>query len=283
MKFKPLVIMCLLPAVAGCTSLERLAIPSSELVSAQFQAAGTQDSISNEAWDSFLSSYTTLGEDGIVRVDYGAVSADDKQKLDSYVDYLAAQDATQFTRDAQLAYWINLYNALTVSVILDNYPVDSIRDISTSPLDFGPWGEKRIVVNGRELGLHDIEHGIVRPLWSEEPRIHYALNCAAFGCPNLAQSAYTASNLEQKLQENSVLYINDPRGVSVGEDGKVTLSKIFSWYREDYGGSEETVLVHVRQYAEPDLLAALDQPDLSISYAYDWSLNDTATAAQGPQ
>lgn len=283
MKFKPLVIMCLVPAVAGCTSLERLAIPKSELVSTQFQVAGTQDPISNKAWDRFLATYTTFGEDGIVRVDYSAVSAEDKLELESYVDYLAAQDATLFTRDAQLAYWINLYNALTIAVILDNYPVDSIRDISESPLDFGPWGEKRIVVNGRELGLHDIEHGIVRPLWREEPRIHYALNCAAIGCPNLAQTAYTATNLEQKLQENSVRYINDPRGVMVGEDGKITLSKIFSWYREDYGGSNETILGHLRLYAEPELTEALDHPDLTISYAYDWSLNDTATVTQGPQ
>ena len=276
---KTIVMFCTLPALMGCTAIERLAIPSAQLISADLERAGTQDQVSHQAWDAFLQSYTQLGADGVVRVDYGAVTPDDKQKLEAYIDALESYDASAFTRDAQLAYWINLYNALTVSVILDNYPVESIRDIRNGLTDFGPWNEKRVVVNGRELSLHDIENGIVRPLWAEDPRTHYALNCAALGCPNLAQTAYTAENIQRELQERAVAYINDPRGVTVAENGDVTISKIYSWYKGDFGGSSETIRSHIQQYAAPSLREDLEQSK-GFGYAYDWALNDTATANQ---
>lgn len=276
-KFKPIVILGVLPAVMGCTTIERLAIPKSELLAVELNQAGTQSQISHQAWDTFLANYTELGDDGVARVKYGSVTSEDRQSLESYIDDLTNQNVSELTRDAQLAYWINLYNALTVAVILDNYPVDSIRDITSGLLDFGPWDEKRVVVNGRELSLHDIENGIVRPVWPEDPRTHYALNCAAIGCPNLIPTAYTAENIHQKLQENAVAYINDPRGVSIAEDGDLTVSKIYSWYREDFGGSNEAIIHHLQEYANPDLKEALEQTTKINSYAYDWSLNDTAT------
>ncbi|MDA9918613.1 DUF547 domain-containing protein [Erythrobacter sp.] len=275
---KPFIILGILPALVGCAAIERLAIPKSEAISTELQAFGTQSQISNQAWDAFLENYTELGTDNLVRVNYLAVTTDDKQKLEAYIDSLEALDTSLYTRDAQLAYWINLYNAATVSVILDNYPVDSIRDITSGLVDPGPWNEKRIVANGRELSLNDIEHGIVRPLWPEEPRIHYAFNCAAIGCPNLAQSAYTAENITQRLQENAVLYVNDPRGVSVAADGSLTVSKIFNWYRDDFGRSDEAIINHLKLFAKPDLKQALEQTNSIDQYAYDWSLNDTATA-----
>jgi len=275
---KTIAMLCTLPAIVGCTTIERLAIPKSELLSVDLQSAGTQSQVSHQAWDTFLQSYTQLGADGVVRVNYGAVSAEDKQKLEAYIDTLEGYDTAQFTRDAQLAYWINLYNALTVSVILDHYPVDSIRDIRNGITDFGPWNENRVTVNGRELSLHDIENGIVRPLWSDDPRTHYALNCAALGCPNLSQTAYTAQNIQQELQARAVAYINDPRGVSIADDGGVTISKIYSWYRGDFGGSNDAILSHLQEYANSDLKAALEQSS-GIAYAYDWSLNDTATGS----
>jgi hypothetical protein len=265
-------------ALMGCTAIERLAIPSSTLISADLEASGTQSQISHAVWDQFLGRYTELDPNGVVRVNYGAVTSDDKEQLDAYIAELASIDAASYTRDAQLAYWINLYNALTVSVILDHYPVESIRQIRNGLTDFGPWNEKRLVVNGRNLSLHDIENGIVRPLWNDEPRTHYALNCAALGCPNLAQSAYTADNIQPRLAEYAIAYINDPRGVTVSEDGKLTVSKIFSWYRGDYGGSDATILAHLREYADPELKAKLENATKINGYEYDWALNDTATA-----
>ncbi|MEP3050129.1 MAG: DUF547 domain-containing protein [Erythrobacter sp.] len=276
---KPFVILGILPALMGCATIERLAIPKSELLSAELQQSGTQSEISHQAWDAFLQNYSERGDDGIVRVNYAAVSDGDKQQLEAYIDSLEGQDISQFTRDAQLAYWINLYNSLTVAVILDHYPVESIRNIRNGLTDLGPWNEKRVVVNGRELSLYDIENGIVRPVWSDDPRTHYALNCAALGCPNLAPTAYTAGNIQQRLQDYAVEYVNSPRGVSVADDGSLTVSKIYSWYRGDFGGSDASIISHLREYAAPDLKRALEQSDNISRYEYDWSLNDTSTIA----
>ena len=277
---KPLSILFLLPLITSCATIERAAIPKSKLISPDLQKAGAQSQISHQAWDRFLQTYTKLGNDGIVRVDYAAVNEQDKQKLDAYIKDLGDRDASQYTRNAQLAYWINLYNALTVSVILDHYPVDSIRDIKKGLIDVGPWDEKRVVAGGRELSLYDIENGIVRPLWPDDPRTHYALNCAAIGCPNLAQTAYTAGNIMQRLEEKAKLYVNSPRGVSIAEDGDLTVSKIYNWYRNDFGRSDEIIINHLRQYADPDLKTALDQSGKINHYVYDWSLNDTSALSQ---
>ena len=277
---KPLSILFLLPLITSCATIERAAIPKSKLISPDLQKAGAQSQISHQAWDRFLQTYTKLGNDGIVRVDYAAVNEQDEQKLDAYIKDLGDRDASQYTRNAQLAYWINLYNALTVSVILDHYPVDSIRDIKKGLIDVGPWDEKRVVAGGRELSLYDIENGIVRPLWPDDPRTHYALNCAAIGCPNLAQTAYTAGNIMQRLEEKAKLYVNSPRGVSIAEDGDLTVSKIYNWYRNDFGRSDEIIINHLRQYADPDLKTALDQSGKINHYVYDWSLNDTSALSQ---
>ncbi len=277
---KSIVMLGILPALMGCAAIERLAIPKSELIAADLEQVGTQSAISHQQWDAFLQAYTQLGDDGIVRVNYASVSSGDKQKLEAYIDSLEAQDIGQFTRNAQLAYWINLYNAVTVSVILDHYPVGSIREIRNGLTDLGPWDEKRVVVSGRELSLYDIENGIVRPLWPDEPRSHYALNCAALGCPNLAQTAFTADNIEQRLQEYAVQYVNSPRGVSLAEDGSLTVSKIYSWYRGDFGGSDAAIIQHLRDYAAPDLNKSLEQSSKIDRYEYDWSLNDTSAISE---
>ena len=277
---KPTLTLCMLTILAGCATVERLAIPKSDLISTDLQKSGSQSFISHQAWDAFLQRYTQLGDDDIVRVNYAGVNDQDKQKLDAYIQDLSNRDASQFTRNAQLAYWVNLYNALTVSVILDHYPVDTIRDIKKGLFDVGPWNEKRITVNGRELSLYDIENGIVRPLWPEDPRVHYVLNCAAIGCPNLEQSAYTANNIMERLQENAILYVNHPRGVSLSDNGDLTVSKIYNWYRGDFGTSDANVIRHISQYANPDLKTKLEQSDRIKHYIYDWSLNDTSTVSE---
>lgn len=274
---KPFFMISLVTAVSGCATVERLAIPESKLISPELQKVGPQNQLSHQEWTSFLQTYTRIADDDIVRVDYAAVTAQDKQKLEAYIKDLSSRDAAQFTRNAQLAYWVNLYNALTVSVILDHYPVDSIRDIKKGLLDLGPWDEKRVTANGRELSLYDIENGIVRPLWLDDPRIHYALNCAAIGCPNLEQTAYTANNVIQRLQDNAVLYVNHPRGVTIADDGDLTVSKIYNWYRGDFGRTDEAVINHLKQYAKPELKRKLDQTDTIKHYIYDWALNDASS------
>ena len=140
------------------------------------------------------------------------------------------------------AFWGNLYNALTLRVILERYPVRSIKDIRSSgvALDpkgyFGPWRTKVVTVEGRRMSLDEIEHETMRPVF-RDPRVHYAVNCASIGCPNLRPRAWRAATLEGELDEAAADFVNHPRGVSVLADGRLKVSSIYAWFREDFGGS----------------------------------------------
>lgn len=174
-----------------------------------------------------------------------------------------------------MAYWINLYNALTMQVVLEHYPVDSIRDIDISPGWFsdGPWGAKLVGVEGEQLTLDDIEHRILRPIW-QDPRIHYTVNCASVGCPNLALEAYTTANYNELAEAGVRAYINSPRGAVV-DKGRLKVSSIYAWFKTDFGGTDASVIQHLRQYAEPELAAELDGVKKISDDFYDWSLNET--------
>ncbi len=201
--------------------------------------------IDHSAWDRFIKAYLVPGRDGINRLAYGRVSVADRGALARTLDALAAVAISRYTRDEQLAYWINLYNALTVKTILDHYPVESIRDIDISPgwFSFGPWDKKSIEVEDEWLSLNDIEHRILRPIW-RDARVHYAVNCASLGCPNLAPTAYNAKTMEASLTEAAREYINHPRGVSI-EGGRLTVTAIYEWFVADFGGDEKCVLDHI--------------------------------------
>lgn len=241
---------------------------------------GSTARIDHVAWSRFLSQYLTMepGEPALLR--YDAVSPADRQQLDSYIESLAAQKISTFNRPVQKAYWINLYNALTVQVILDHYPVDSIRDIDISPGFFsdGPWGKELVSVEGVGLSLNDIEHRILRPGW-EDARIHYAVNCASIGCPDLAAEAYDEQNIEQQLDSAARAFVNSPRGVTINKR-KVTVSKIFDWFYDDFGGSKQAVLTHLKSYAAPALKQQLAEINDLHDTAYDWSLNLARGAGQ---
>ena len=234
--------------------------------------------IDHGSWDNFVKTYVSRHSDGVNRVAYGRVSDADRRVLADYVARLAATAVSAYGRDEQLAYWINLYNALTVQVVLDHYPVKSILKISISPgwFAFGPWGKKLITVEGEELSLDDIEHRILRPIW-RDPRIHYAVNCAAIGCPNLAAEAFTASTAEALLASAAYDYVNHPRGASVA-DGRLVVSSIYEWYKEDFGDSDDGIIRHLRQYAAPELAAALAKVARIDDDDYDWALNGAAPA-----
>ncbi len=225
-------------------------------------------------WDHMLQTYLVAADDGINRFDYGAVSAHDRATFLGYLDALAKVPISQCRRDEQLAYWINLYNALTVRVVLDHYPVDSILDIDISPgfWSKGPWQRKLFTVEGEAVSLDDIEHAILRPIW-RDPRLHYALNCASIGCPELNPVAFTADNAERLLDESARAYINHPRAVDITPRG-VELSKLYSWYSDDFGANRAEIFAHIRTYAEPALAAALADDTRIRGYQYDWELND---------
>ncbi len=206
---------------------------------------------------------------------YAHVSDADRKRLDRYIDDLTALAISAYSRDEQRAYWINLYNALTVQVILDHYPVKSIRQIKPNLFSVGPWRKKLITVEGEQLSLDDIEHRILRPIW-RDPRLHYAVNCAAIGCPNLQTEAYTAANADTLLDRGARAYVNNPRGVAF-RNGRLIVSSIYEWFQEDFGNSDEGVIGHLRRYAEPPLAARLNGTKRIAGDGYDWALNDDAT------
>ena len=246
------------------------AAPSADLLPRwERHEPGSTAAVDHAAWEAFLGTYVK-SVDGINRVDYSAVNAADKAKLDSYVGHLAAIDVDRLDRPRQMAFWINLYNALTVQLILDNYPLDSIRDLGG--LFSSPWDKNLVKVAGETLTLNDIEHRILRPIW-RDPRIHYAVNCASLGCPDLAMQAFRAETLHEQLDAAARAYVNHPRGVEPTGDG-LLLSKIYDWYQVDFGGSESGVIAHLRQYAEAGLAAKLADNPRVRDYRYDWALND---------
>ena len=231
--------------------------------------------IDHGAWQDVLDGYLAPDAAGVNLVDYEglAASAGDSAKLAGYLDYLQGLDPRDYSRAEQMAYWINLYNALTVKVVLDAYPVDTIRDIHEGVVPYtGPWGDVHANVAGQDLTLDAIEHGILRPLWRDK-RIHYAVNCAAYGCPHLLKTAFTAENTERLLEAGARDYVNSFRGVDVVDEDFIVLSSIYEWYPEDFGDTGEAVLAHVLEYADDELAAQLDGFEGAIEHDYDWSLN----------
>ncbi len=233
-------------------------------------------SIPHDDWQAILDGYLHTGdESGIHLFDYAGLKASeaDHARLRNYLESLQALDPREYRRDEQMAYWINFYNALTIEVVLTEYPVDSIRDISRSliPLQ-GPWGDARAQLLGRDLTLDNIEHDILRPIW-KDPRIHYAVNCASIGCPNLAPMAFTADALEAMLDQGARDYVNHPRGVELMDEAFGVASSIYTWFAEDFGGDEAGVIAHILEYAEPELVEQIRAFEGGLEYDYDWTLN----------
>jgi hypothetical protein len=230
--------------------------------------------IDHTLWDNFLKRYLVASHpSGINRLRYGTVSQEDRKALKLYLQNLQALPISSYNRAEQKAYWINLYNAATVELILTRYPLTSIREINISPGLFakGPWGAKLLAVEGEKLSLDDIEHRILRPIWKDN-RVHYAVNCASLGCPNLQSSAYTAGNTESLLERGAKEYVNHPRGVAVN-NGKLRVSSIYVWFNEDFGGNAEGLMEHWRKYADGPFAKELQNYSGGLDHDYDWRLN----------
>ena len=234
--------------------------------------------IDHGAWDRFLKQNVVAPHSsGINRVRYQAVSPDDQKSLKNYLLALQALAISNYNRNEQKAYWINLYNALTVELIISRFPLASIRDINISPGLFvrGPWGAKLLTIEGEQLSLDDIEHRILRPIWRDN-RVHYALNCASLGCPNLQPAAYTSDNGEALLEKGAREFVNHPRGVAL-QKGKLQVSSIYVWFQEDFGRGAADLMEHWQEYAEPALAGALEKYQGGLAHDYDWRLNGAET------
>jgi hypothetical protein len=232
--------------------------------------------VDHSPWQVFLDRYRYDGPDGVALVRYGEVSEADFALLDGYVESLEAVEVDDLNSREQFAYWVNLYNAATVRLILSEYPLSGIRRIPGAGLtSIGPWDLKLLTVAGEELSLDDIEHRILRPRW-QDPRVHFVVNCASIGCPDLPARALSAANAEEVMERAARRYLSHPRGVRL--DGRrLVLSSIFDWFARDFGSGEEEILEFIDRYRDID--ADLEEigrqrDNVPIRYEYDWSLND---------
>ena len=172
-----------------------------------------------------------------------------------------------------MAYWINAYNAFTVKLIVDHYPVQSIKDIKNGiPFVNTVWDIKFIEIEEAVYDLNNIEHGILRPKF-QDPRIHFAVNCASVSCPKLWNRAYTAKGLGEQLDRAARDFLRDERRNVIAED-RVQLSKIFSWYGMDFKKKGKSLIEYLNQYSPVQI-----QPDAEVDYLeYNWNLNEEENA-----
>ena len=232
----------------------------------------SEEQIDNSNWQQVLDDYLVSDTDsGVNLFDYEGLLDDGREPLDEYVNLLKNVDPLTLGRGEQKAYWINLYNALTVQLILDNYPLATITKLGSNPLEFGPWNEPATIINGIELTLNDIEHSIIRPLY-DDYRIHFAVNCASIGCPNLATEPFNGTELDEQLDAAAADYVNHPRGIKF-EGSALHLSTLFEWYSDDFGDNQSEVLATLGKHADPEAQTALLEFKDTPVYAYDWGLN----------
>lgn len=233
------------------------------------------ESIDHGPWQQLLQAYLISDHpSGVNRFDYAAVSDADSARLEQYLDALQELDPRDYNRAEQQAYWINLYNALTVALILDEYPVKSILKVGEGVFNFfGPWDDVVAEVAGESLTLNDIEHRILRPIW-QDSRIHFAVNCASIGCPDLQPVPFTAENSEALLSQGARDYLSHPRGAHFDAKQRLVLSEIFDWYGVDFGDSEQAVIAAISQYAPAELGEKMRRYNGKVIYKYDWDLNN---------
>jgi hypothetical protein len=211
-------------------------------------------------------------------VDYAALAAD-PAPLDGYLARLAATDPSALSDDDRLAFWLNVYNAYTLKLVADNYPVASIRDVVKGlflPLVNSPFRVDFVVVGGETMTLDDVEHGTIREAF-DEPRIHFALVCAAVSCPPLRAEAYAGDRLDAQLDEQGRRFLTNPDKNRIpADDETIRLSKIFDWFGGDFGDDDAALQAFLAPYFDGDVRDRLARGAYDVDFlSYDWSLNDT--------
>jgi hypothetical protein len=208
-----------------------------------------------KSWDTFLKKYvSTTGE-----VDYKSIKSN-KKELDAITKIFSATSVLpSWSKNDQLAFWINAYNAFTIDLIINNYPLKSIQG-----LDGGkPWDVKRINIGGKKYSLNNIENDIIRPQF-KDARIHFAVNCAAKSCPPILNGAFFGKTIDTQLDEVTKKFINNKKYQTI-TSSNITLSKIFDWYGADFGD----IVTFINKYSNVKV-----NKSATIAYKdYDWALN----------
>ena len=249
------------------------------------QAAGFDQQHSQ--WTQLLGKHVAWINGGVAsQVDYAGFKVD-QPALDAYLASLSAVTREQYngwSRDQQLAYLINAYNAFTVKLILDHYPLTSIKEIGG--VFSNAWKQRFIPLLGQTMTLDELEHGMIRESGVfDDPRIHFAVNCASIGCPALRTDAFVAEQLETQLEDGQQRFLSDrSRNRYNTEKRRFEVSKIFKWYGKDFSDKWGSLEAYLQQHAS--LLADSQAVDkarkntrIDFTY-YDWALNQKNPAGQ---
>lgn len=232
-----------------------------------------QAGFDHSAFDGLLKKYVKDG-----RVDYKTWLAKDLKSLDAYLETVKAQDPEALSKDQKMTFWINVYNAWTIRSILKHYPLKSIMEITKGKLkgqpDFDVWKNNPLKIHGQDYHLDGMENKILRPMG--DARIHFAVNCASIGCPPLRGEAYTADKLDAQLTDNGKVFFADPGKFKADVAAKsVQLSKIFDWYKDDFGTKHSEIQKALAPYApSADIRKLMETGTAKVSFLdYDWNLN----------
>ena len=250
----------------------------SALGQAQATTTVQRDSVSHKPFSRLLARYVDAEGD----VDYAALKREGAGALEAYLQQLAAADPSTLSRDARLAFWINAYNAHTLGLILEHYPLQNIWGITPGPVepkDNSPFQLEVGVVADTMRTLDEIEHEIIRPRF-DAPRIHFALVCAAKSCPRLRREAYVGPRLDAQLDAQARAFLQHPRKNRIPADSSsIALSSIFKWYGSDFGATPTALQQALARYFDGRTRERLQRGDFAIRYLpYDWTLNDQQLA-----
>jgi Protein of unknown function, DUF547 len=229
-------------------------------------------------WSSLLSKYY----DPAQGMNYKALKANDKKTLDDLRRQMGTVDVQSLSRQDQLAYWINLYNINVVGVVVDNYPVESIRDLSTDPIiRLNVFKKPSVQTKKGAISLNDVENEKVREGF-KDPRIHFAINCAAKSCPPIRTEPYEGAKINDQLDDQVRKFLNGPHGARLAKDGGelvVHVTKIMDWFSDDFNKWAGGPVAFLKRYVSNDkrkmMDAAGNQIDLKFD-DYDWKLNDAS-------
>lgn len=228
-------------------------------------------SVETTAYATVLTRNITPGADGVTLFGYAAAKTNgDHAVIKAFIADQTALTPSTMTDAQATAYWANLYNAVTLDVVLDDYPIKSIRSLGS--FSSGPWKRDVVTVEGEVLSLDNIEHDILRVDFAT-PYIHYMVNCASFGCPNLRDTLWTADGLDADQKAAASDFINSDRGVMIRKDGRIAVSKIYNWFAADFGDSEDDLRAHLAQHATGPRLDALTSGAKFKGSHYNWDLN----------
>ena len=235
----------------------RISIVLMGLLVVQCFGQEVNEHLSHSSWDALLSSHVT--SEG--KVDYDGFKSD-ISKLDNYLKLIGDNEAkTGWSQAEKKAFWLNAYNAWTIKLVLERYPVNSIKDVSTKP-----WDKRFIKIGANTHTLNDIENKIIRRQF-KDARIHFAINCAAISCPKLSSKAFTWLNVEKELDRLTKAFFETDNVKLVEKSAQ--LSKIFEWYADDFIQESESVLNFVEKYSGMTF-----HPKVKVSYLdYNWKLN----------